>query len=122
MHLRTGKNTDTILFEPVETTSSVNILKLMLTEVNTAHDRHEKIQTLIDIYRYLYQRSEFFMKPQNRGFVSMVLKKSSEFKEDSVKIIGEYQNTMDERVGNAYQLYYYIDAVTREYHTICGSN
>ena len=122
MYLRSGTQTTEIIAAPFESTtiptsSPEEILQEMVNNINRTNSQQEKIPMLIDLYRYLYQRAQYFKKPEHKILVSAIIKKSSEFKLEIIDIIENRPDTSDEISNNAYRLYYYIDVVMSDFRS-----
>lgn len=120
MYLRSGTQTTENIatsFEStmVHTTSQEEILQEMVNNINCTNSQQEKIPMLINLYRYLYQRTQYFKKPEHKILVSAIIKKSLEFKQEIIDIIENQPDTSDELSNSAYRLYYYIDVVMLEF-------
>jgi len=122
MYLRSGTQTTENIatsfeFTMVHTTSQEEILQEMVNNINCTNSQQEKIPMLIDLYRYLYQRAQYFKKPEHKILVSAIIKKSSEFKREIIDIIENQPDIADELSNNAYRLYYYIDVVMSDFRS-----
>jgi hypothetical protein len=99
MQLRSGKKAIPI--------TNFGVLKIYIDEVKDLEDQNQKVESVLKLYKFLYQKKDFFVKPEHKKFVNSILEKSQELKISLNKMVF-LENKTKKMI---YECYFYIDMV-----------